>query len=76
MNLEGCRSPEGVTDEAVRILCENLPLTLSRLNVSHCPGLSDEFLLYFARNVMAVEALNADGIPWISGKERACIRKH
>lgn len=66
VNLEGCRSPDGVTDDAIRILCENLPFTLSRLNVSHCPGLSDEFLLFFARNSMAVEALNADGIPWIS----------
>jgi len=66
VNLEGCRSPDGVTNDALRALCENLACSLSRLNVSHCSALTDEFLLSFARNAIAIEALNADGIPWIS----------
>ena len=72
VNLEGCRSPDGVTNDALRALCENLACSLSRLNVSHCSALTDEFLLSFARNAIAIEALNADGIPWISGVSAQC----
>ena len=67
VNLEGVRCPQGVTDDEMRAFCENLAPSLSRLNVSHCCGLTDAFLLSFARSATAVETLNADGIPWISG---------